>query len=249
MLADIHAHLTDKAFASDLPAVLERAEKSGVRAIVCNGTNPGDNRKVLELAGKYSIVKAALGLYPLEILKMTDDEIQSELEFIRKNKDKIAAIGEIGLDNYWEKGRLERQRQWLIKIKQLAEKLDKPMIVHSRAAEEETIGLLKDSEVPVVMHAFGGKPNLARDAGRLYFSIPPNVVRSQQMQKLVETVPLTRILTETDAPYLGPNAKERNEPANVALAVKKIAEIKKIMEDEAGKILFDNFRKVIQWQA
>ena len=96
MLVDIHAHLTTKTFKKDLPEVIERAKKANISVIVNNGSNPKSNRKTLELAEQYKIIKPALGLFPWEALELTEEEIDSEIEFIKKQKP--FAIGEVGLD-------------------------------------------------------------------------------------------------------------------------------------------------------
>ena len=118
ILVDVHAHLDLKEFDSDLDEVIKRAEVAGVKAIISNGINYKSNRKTLELSKKYSIIKPALGLYPDDAIKLTQEQIQDELNFIEKNKDKIIAIGEVGLDYKYCKKKQEHdlQKEILLKI-------------------------------------------------------------------------------------------------------------------------------------
>src|SRR3989338_5510755 len=201
---DVHTHL-DYIQHDTIENVLKRAKESGVNVIINNGTNPAKNRISLELAEKYPCVKAALGLYPTDALKMTDSEIDAELDFIKVNNDKIIALGEVGIDYHWIKDASEqkREREIFEKVLKLAEKLKKPILVHSRKAEEDAIEMIKNFKVKkVIMHCFGGNLKLVPkivDFG-WSFSIPANVVRDNHFQKIVEMVPTTQILTETDAP-------------------------------------------------
>lgn len=243
-LVDIHAHLDDKQFAKDLDAVIERAKNIGLKVIINNGINPGSNRKTLELAKKFDIVKPALGLYPLEGLKLKEEEIEKEIEFILENKDQILAVGEIGLDAYWKKETLEKQKPIFQEFIDLAEKIKKPVIVHSRNAEKECLEMLESSKLKVVMHCFSGSLSLAKkieDKG-WSFSIPPSIVRSKHFQELVEKININQLLTESDAPYLGVKHGQRNEPAFVRETVKKIAELKALDEIEVENNLYMNFQ-------
>ena len=154
---DAHAHLADYK-PEEIEKVIKNAEKNNVFAIISNGTAPEANRKCLDLAKKYKIVKVALGLFPTNALKLTDKEVEEELNFIRKNKDKIIAIGEIGIDykDVKEKDRA-RIEKIFIKFLDLAEELKLPAIVHSRKAEKRIIEIIKDHKCKIVLHCFMGK--------------------------------------------------------------------------------------------
>lgn len=247
LLADVHAHLDDERFKDDLPAVLERAEAAGIKAIICNGLLPESNRAVLALSKKYPLIRPAYGLGPSEMLKLTDGEIEMELAWIQEQE--CIALGEIGLDHKWstEKAEHEKQEKVFGKFLELAKKMKKPVIIHSRKAEAECIAMLSEAGLKrVVFHCFGGKLKLVReirDAG-WYFSIPPSVVRSEHFQHIVREVPVKQLLTETDAPYQGPEKPKRNEPANVRFVVEKIAELKEQTFDEIANQLFANYLKV-----
>ncbi|MBT4541054.1 TatD family hydrolase [Candidatus Woesearchaeota archaeon] len=255
ILIDVHAHLHWKDF-KDLDEVIERAKDAGVKAIITAGVDVESNRQSLEIAKKYDIVKAALGLYPMDALsRETSTELNTdinnyvdeELKFIETNKKDIIAISEIGLDFVSNKTDMKLQMETFVKQLKLAKKLNLPVIVHSRKAEADVINLLENEKMKkVVLHCFCGKRRLVKKAIECgwYFSIPTNVVKSQQFQEMVETIPLQQILTETDSPFLSPYPGMRNEPAFVAEAVKKIANIKKIEQEEAANIIFSNYQRL-----
>lgn len=262
MYVDVHTHLDHQQFDKDRDQVVENAEKAGVKVIITNGINKSTNRKTLELAEKYSIVKPALGIYPTEILKIEADEYadieswvpedfdyEEEIKFIEKNKDRIIAVGEVGMDFYWTDKHNDVQKVLFQKMIDLAKRIDKPIIVHSRKSELECIEMLEAAGMKkVLMHCFGGKLKLAKriaDNG-WYLSIPPSVVRSSHFQRIVEEVHLARLLTETDAPYLAPQPDQRNEPAFVTEAVKKIAEIKGMEVKETSEVIFMNYKQLFE---
>ncbi len=250
ILADVHAHL-DIFDAAERKAVVARAAAAGVKVIVTNGIDPLSNRKSLELQQKFKIVKAALGLYPTEAAKLTAAEIEKELQFIRHSNGngKVAAIGEIGLD-YQEATKEEdkRQQQQLFELQlQLAIELGKPVIVHSRKAEKEVVEtLVRCGNRKVVLHAFHGSMKLARaaaDAG-FYITIPTNIRRSSQFQAIAKELPLSRLLTETDAPFLAAEKGQGSEPAHIAATVAKVAAIKGLDEEEVANIIYGNYQRL-----
>jgi TatD DNase family protein len=210
------------------------------------------------LSKKYENVKASVGLYPIEAFKAEIKQgdypispekidIEDEIEFIKKNRDEIVAIGEIGLD-YSLVPETERQQKELFqKLISLAEKIKKPIIVHSRKAEQDVIEMLESSSLKkIILHCFCGNKKLvnrAQDNG-WYLTVPTNVVRSQQMQFIAGTTDINKILTETDSPYLSPFPGKRNEPSFVIEAVKKIAEIKKMDIIEVENNIFKNYLSV-----
>ncbi|HLC70901.1 MAG TPA: TatD family hydrolase [Candidatus Nanoarchaeia archaeon] len=262
-LIDVHCHLNHADFKTDLPEVLERAEQAGIKVILCSGVNPASNKEVLELARKYPIIKASLGIYPIDALGLAEAEIglprqtvpinlDEEFKFIEKNKDNVAAIGEVGMDFYWAKKEetYEKQAENFRRIIGFAIKIKKPLVIHSRKAEEECINILeqeiKNKEIPVIQHCFSGRKSLITRAAALghYFSIPPNILRSGSFEALVKKVDMSQLLTETDAPYLSPYPETRNEPAFVLETIKKIAVIKKITAEETATKIWENYQKI-----
>jgi len=257
LFIDIHCHLDHPKF-DDLGKVIENAKKAGLKIILTNGINPETNRKTLEIAKKYDIVKAALGIYPVNQLvkeikegnypiKIEKFDVDEEIKFIKKNKNKITAIGECGLDGL-DKENIKEQKIVFGKLINLAEKINKPIIVHSRKAEQDVIDMLESSRAKVLLHCFSGRKHLVKKAAELgyYFSIPTNVVRAQNFQLMAEIVNINQLFCETDAPYLSPFKGRRNEPAFVVEAYKKIAEIKGMELEEVMNNIFLNYQKVFK---
>lgn len=245
MIIDTHCHMDDKQF-DDLNEIMTYYSKNKILCI-SNGTDPKANKKVLELAKKYPQIKASLGFYPVDLLKADDQTIENELEFIKKNADKIVSIGEVGLDNYWEKDQLEKQIKWLKRFIELSIELQKPLQLHTRKAEPEVLEILKGyNKKDIIFHCFGGNLKIINQIIEKgwYFSIPATVVYDEHFQRLVELCPLNKLLTETDAPLLSPIKGERNDARNIKLSIKKIAEIKKMDEKEIENILYINAREL-----
>ncbi|MFH1849014.1 MAG: TatD family hydrolase [archaeon] len=245
LLVDSHCHLDHSMF-SDLDEVVQRARQAGVALIITNGANPEKNRQALEIASGYDVVRAALGIYPVDACELSESAVKAEIGRIKKAD--VIAIGEVGLDYFWvtDEGKRERQRKVFQQMIALARELDRPIIVHSRKAEEDAIGLLEKAGLKVIMHCFSGNFQLVeqvRDRGWI-FSVPTNIVFSEHFQKLVRIVPMNQILTETDAPYLSPFKDRRNEPAFVARAVEMIAEVKGLVPDEVSKIIYMNYQRI-----
>ena len=235
-LIDTHAHICDPGFDRDREQVLARARDAGVDAIIAVGEDLDDARKNLALAEKYPQLKPAAGLYPTHL---DLDQASEMATFIRHNRPRLAAIGEVGLD-FWvaqEAAQKELQREIFESFIELSNALDLPLNIHSRSAGRHAVEMLiRHDARRVQLHAFDGKAGTALPAveAGYFFSIPPSVVRSRQKQKLVKQLPLSCLLVETDSPVLGPVANERNEPAHLPIAVQAIAQLKNIA---AGEVL------------
>jgi TatD DNase family protein len=248
MYIDLHCHLDA---IEDIDGAISRAHDAGVSIIVSAGVDSLTNKKTLELARRFSQVRAALGFYPMDALsRETDgthgkDDIENEILFIEKNKDKIIAIGEVGLDYFNGKDK-ETQKLHFKKIIELAERIKKPLIVHSRKAEEDVIEMLSKTHAKVVLHCFSGRKNLVKRAIELgyFFSIPTNVVRAQHFWGIIEAAPINRLFCETDSPWLSPYPGKKNEPAFVVESYKKIAEIKGLDLVETERLIFQNYQQV-----
>jgi TatD DNase family protein len=245
-LVDTHAHLCDPVFDNDRDDVLERAQNAGVSAVISVGENHSDVEKNLHLAARYPMVHAAAGLYPANL----DPDLAEKMRaFIRKHKEELVSIGEVGLD-YWiikDEAQREMQREIFRRFIDLGKELSLPLNVHSRSAGRHAVAfLLESSAAGVQMPAFDGKASAALPAveAGYFFSIPPSIVRSEQKRKLVRKLPLSCLLVETDSPVLGPVPQERNEPANVLIALKTIAEIKEIAEAEVVERIQENIRRL-----
>jgi TatD DNase family protein len=246
LLIDTHAHLCDPVFDADRQVVLERALKAGISAVIAVGEDLADAEKNLLLASKHSMIRPAAGLYPTHL----DQDLAAKMRtFIHNHKDRLAAIGEVGLD-YWivkEESERETQREIFRGFIELSKELALPLNVHSRSAGRHVVSILLESSADrVQLHAFDGKFSAAMPAveAGFFFSIPPSVVRSEQKQKLAKKLPLSCLLIETDSPVLGPVPQERNEPANALVALKMLAELKGITVDEAAEAVAENTRRL-----
>ena len=245
-LVDAHAHLYAPAFAADLDAVLHRAALQGVQAVLCVSETLAEAQRVVELADRHPLIQPCAGLYPTILDR---DAAAAMLDFIRQHRDRLVAIGEVGLD-YWkvqDAADREVQRDILAQHIALSRELDLPLNVHSRSAGRHCIAWLRDNGARrVLLHAFDGKAASARAAieAGYYFSVPPSVVRSPQKQKLVRHLPLEHLLLESDAPVLGPEKDVRNEPCNVWLSCRQVAAIKGVPVEEAARMTTANARRL-----
>ncbi len=228
--------------------IVERAKKAGVGIIVSSGINPERIKKTLEFASEFKEIRASLGIYPVEMLELSESEIAKQIEIIRKNKDKVVAIGEIGMD-LKEAQQIEKQKDNFRRLIGLAIDLDKPILVHSRKAEKECIDIIEEMKVKkVIMHCFNGNFKLVervRNNGWC-MTIPTNATFSEHFQKIIKETPIEQLFCETDSPFLHPNKERNNEPANVVESYKKIAEIKGITLREAEKKIEENYRKMFE---
>lgn len=244
MLIDSHCHLE---LLKDIPLVIERARKNNVGIIVYNSVNFETMKYALNLAEKYKEIKVALGIYPIDCLKLSESEIDKEIDFIYKNRKKIIGIGEVGID-LKESKEFERQKNNFLKFVSLGKELDIPVIVHSRGAEKEVVDILEQEKVEkVVMHCFNGNFKLIDKIAenKWILSIPANVVFSEHFQKVIERIDIKNLLCETDSPFLHPVKGEmNNEPANVIECYKKIAEIKHLGLKDVERIIENNFNRL-----
>jgi TatD DNase family protein len=260
-LADVHAHLTHPKLIADVEALLDRARAAGVTTIISNGLNPGDNAAVLELARAHPLVKPALGFYPVDTVlpemraagveyPREGDECSSAegVAYVREHIEQALAVGEIGLDGHWVPERFwPRQEAVFRELVALALEADKPIIIHSRKREQRALEILEEmGAVRVNWHCFGSRVKLARRIAERghYLSIPANVRRSESFTRMLETLPRTQVLLETDCPYLGPEPGSRNEPANIAGTAAHAATIWGVSIHDAEAQLSENFERL-----
>lgn len=245
-LIDAHTHLCDDSFDVDRSEVIERARSAGIERMITVSENVEDARRNLALAGEHPELLPAAGLYPTYL---DFDAADGMREFIRRNRDQLVAIGEVGLD-YWavqDEGKKDIQRRIFEAFVELSLELDLPLNVHSRSAGRQAVDLLlKKGAGKVQLHAFDGKAGAAQPAveAGFFFSVPASIERSRQKQKLVRQLPLSCLLLETDSPVLGPAPENRNEPANAVIALKMIAEMKDASPEAVAEALYDNSRRL-----
>jgi TatD DNase family protein len=250
MYIDVHCHLDTL---KDIEGVVARAKDAGVNIIVSQGTDVESNRKVLGLSEKYPEVKVALGIYPLHGLEMSEEEIDKEFEFIEKNAEKIVAIGEVGMDFKGDHSEedIKRQEKLFRRFVRLSIDLDKPIIIHSRKAEERCIEILEEERASkVIMHCFCGKKKFVDRISENNWSItvPTTVTRLEQFQSIAKDFDLDQLFCETDSPYLHPDKGAEhmsNEPSNVVRSYEKIAELRGIDVKEVERKISDNWKRII----
>jgi TatD DNase family protein len=237
MLVDTHAHLDDSRFKEDLALVIARAEAAGVGAIVTVGTDLESSQQAVALAQRYPGVYAAIGVHPHEASKAGPNTL-AELARLSQN-DAVVAIGEIGLDFHYNFSPPEKQREIFITQLELARQLNKPVVVHDREAHAEMMSILQgfvgatnSQNLRGVLHCFSGDEAMAQQAIEMGFYLsfggPVTFENARRLQALVRTLPLERILLETDCPYLTPHPHrgKRNEPAYVRLVAERVAMLK-----------------------
>lgn len=250
MFFDSHAHLDGSRFNKDRKQVIENAKDNGISYIMNPGADFETSVRAVELASQYDMIYAAVGVHPHDVKDM--DDITLELLKGLSRKDKVMAIGEIGLDFYYDNSPRELQRQWFRRQIQLAHEVNLPIIIHSRDADEEVLNILKDEKAfntGVVLHCFSGSAELARQYVKLgaYISMagPVTYKNARKAVEVVKAIPLEYLFIETDSPYLTPEPHrgKRNEPALVKHVAEKIAEIKEISIEEVGIKTTENTKK------
>ena len=247
-LVDTHTHLNDAKFAGEEQAAIERANLAGVTKIINMGDTMASSTKAVNLARQYDGVFAGVGIHPEEAYEMTqqDDDVLAAFA----TEPKVVAIGEIGLDYYWEKDEAKRLLQQRIFIRQLdlARNLHLPVCVHDREAHGDTMAILKKEGQGIsgVMHCFSGSMEMAQELLKIGWYIgvdgPLTFKNAAKLPAIVKSFPLERILLETDAPYMAPVPMrgKRNEPAFIRYIGEKVAEIKGITLSEVAKQTSEN---------
>lgn len=245
MYFDSHAHYDDKRFDEDREALLQELPLSGVEYVINSASDMESSLTSIELSEKYDYIYAAVGVHPHEVKNMKD----SDIEGLRKlsTHKKVVAIGEIGLDFYYDLSERDVQRFWFKKQLELSKELDLPVIIHSREASQETFDIIKQSGVNKgVIHCYSGSAQMALDYVNMGFYIGiGGVITFSNAKKLIEVaekVPLDKILIETDCPYLSPvpNRGKRNDSRNLLYVVEKLAEVKKMEPSTVSNVTKDN---------
>ena len=250
-LFDTHSHYNDEKFNNDLEDIIVETYNSGVTKFMCIGYNLESSKKALRIAEKYDYIYATCGISPNDVDKDSFDKLK-EIKDLAKHP-KVLAIGEIGLDYYWEKDpeKRENQRELFKKQIKLANDLNLPIVIHTRDAYLDTIKILK--EIPCVntgvFHCCPLNNELIKDGLELGYYISFSGVitfKNSKPEMAVSQVPIDRILIETDSPYLTPEPYRgtRNDSRKVLEVAKKISEIKNISLEEICKITFENGKKV-----
>lgn len=254
-LFDNHAHLDDEKFNEDREKMIEEIHKE-LKGFISAGYSLEGSKKAIELSNKYDFIYATCGISPNDI-PQTEEELWimlSQIEDFAKNNNKVVAIGEIGLDYYWEKDekRRELQRKAFIKQIELANKLELPIVIHTREAVMDTLQILKENKVENkgVFHCCPLNRELVKEGLKLGFYIsfagPVTFKNSKNANEIVTMVPNDRMLIETDSPYLSPEPfrGRRNDPRNVKYIAQKIADIKGLKLEDVANITYENVKKI-----
>jgi len=248
LLFDSHAHYEDKRFDADRDAVLQKVTQSGIGKIVNVGSDIKTSKQSISLASKHDFIYASVGVHPHFAKGIKDGDL--ELLARLAAEPKVVAIGEIGLDYYYDNSPREAQKFWFKKQLSLARRLNMPVIIHTREATEDTINILKNSAASGIFHCFSGSAQTAKtiiDMGfYISFGGPLTYKNARHAVEAAKFVPLDKILIETDCPYLPPEGHrgERNDSSLMGLVCKKLAEIKNISYEEAAHQTFQNAKKV-----
>ncbi|MGD9048341.1 MAG: TatD family hydrolase [Anaerolineae bacterium] len=259
-LIDSHAHLDFSKFDHDRPAAIERAKAAGVSAIVNVGTDLGSSRRAVALAERYATIYAAVGMHPHDAKKL-DGAALAELRELAQ-RPKVVAVGEIGLDFYRDLSPRDVQRRAFRAQLAWAARMGKPVIIHDRDAHDEIMEILTDwameqKSSPLtgrigVLHTFSGDLSMAEKAIELGFYIslsgPVTYKNADRLASIARTVPLDRLLVETDCPFLTPHPHrgKRNEPAYVRLVAERIATLRGMSFDELARATTANARRLFE---
>lgn len=248
-LIDTHCHLEMDVFNSDRDAVIQRAKDSGIEAIITISSDLESNKKGLEISHQYDFVYASLGIHPHDAKDFTED-VFKEIKRL-ENRDKIVAIGEIGLDYHYNNSPKHIQRDVFIKQLLYAKDVNLPVIIHSRDAKKDTLEIIRESGVNKgVFHCFSGDIDMAERviAMGFYISIagPVTFKNAKHPIEVAQMIPDEYLLIETDAPYLTPEPfrGRRNEPANLLYTAKKIAELRGVSLEDISRITTLNAKRL-----
>ena len=253
MIFESHAHYDDKAFNEDKDILLNNMYKEGIQYIVNVGSSIESSKETINLTKKYPFIYGSIGVHPSE----SKDLSESDIKWLLKSSqlEKIVAIGEIGLDYYWDTPERDIQKHWFIEQMELAKQVKLPAIIHSREAAKDTFDMIKDAkldEVGGVVHCFSYSKEYAKHFLDLGFFIGVGGVvtfkNGRKLKEVVEYIPLESILIETDAPYLSPepNRGKRNSSLNLKYIASEIARIKNIDYDEVIQKTKDNAMKLFK---
>ncbi len=245
---DTHAHYNDKAFNEDRADLLDSFPESGILGVINCGTNIEESKKSILLAEKYDFMYCAVGFHP-EDISTANENYLSEIKELAMH-EKCVAIGEIGLDYYWVKDNKEEQKRFFTEQLALANELSLPVIIHSREAHADTLEALKKHNPKGVLHCFSGSVEVMNEALKLglYIGLGGAVTfkNARVPLEVAKSVPLERLLLETDCPYMTPVPfrGKRNQSTYISYVAEKIAEVKSLTKEEILTAANNNARKL-----
>ncbi len=251
MIFDTHAHYDDSDFDLDREELLAKMQGAGVSHIVNIGASLESTKRTLELAQEYDFIYAAVGIHPCDVDKLDENSFL----WLKQQcaKEKVVAVGEIGLDYYWDEPDREIQKEWFARQINLAREVKLPMVIHSRDAAADTIDIMKSekaAEIGGIVHCFSYTKETAKIFLDMDFSFGIGGVitfkNGKKLREAVEYIPMDKIVIETDCPYLSPepNRGKRNSSLNLPYVIKAIAEIKKMSEEEVIQATYENAKRI-----
>ncbi|WP_026834773.1 TatD family hydrolase [Eubacterium xylanophilum] len=251
MIFDTHAHYDDEVFNEDREELLANMSANGVGHIVSVGASPKTSKAALELAHKYDFIYAAIGTHPYDVEDLNEAEIQWLID--NAADPKVVAIGEMGLDYHYDEPSKELQEKWFRRQIEVAKQVNLPVIIHSRDAAEDTMKIIKETnlgECGGVIHCYSYSAEMAREYVDMGFYIGVGGVvtfkNGKKLKEVVRNISLDNIVIETDCPYLSPEPHrgERNDSTNLKYVVTQIADLKGVSEDEVIRVTEENAKKM-----
>ena len=252
MLFDSHAHLNDARFDEDREALIQKLQEEHVDLVLNPGADIETSISSVELANKYDFIYAAVGVHPHDVKDLDDTAIDTLRKLATEN-EKVVAIGEIGLDYYYDNSPREVQKEWFKKQIELANELKLPIIIHDRDAHQDTFEIIKNTKFPeigCVLHCYSGNVELAKEYVKMgcYISIPGTVTfkNNKKTREVAKEIPLEYLLIETDSPYMAPEPHrgKRNDPSLVAFVADKIAQEKGISYEKVCEATKENAKRL-----
>lgn len=254
-LFDSHAHYNDEKFANDRNEVIKSIYNSGVTSIICAGYNLESSKQAIKLANEYEFIYSTVGISPNDLTDEWEENLKDIEELLKqkKKKDKIIAVGEIGLDYHYDIDKTI-QKQAFIKQIELANIYNLPIVIHTRDAVMDTIEILKENPVNKkgVFHCCPFNRELIKEALKLGFYIsiagPITFKNSKNSEEIANLVPLDKMLIETDSPYLAPEPVRgtRNDSRNIKYTAQKIANLRNISIEDVAKHTYENTKKIFE---
>ena len=251
MLFDSHAHIDDNRFDSDRLETIERARENGVTGIINIGADMASSARSVALAQAHEGIYAAVGIHPHDAKSAVNADYDRMAEWVEQEK-KVVAIGEIGLDYYYDLSPREVQQEVFIRHIDLARQLRKPIIIHDRDAHGDVMNIVKKEAKGIigVFHCYSGSLEMAKEVLKLGFYVsfagPVTFAKSTKLKEIAAAVPLERLLVETDSPYLTPHPHRgrRNEPAHVRLVAEEVARLRGLSLEEVAEATTQNVKQL-----
>lgn len=248
MLFDSHTHLDDPKFDSDRDEVIKNIKESGVGGLVNVGCNLETSKFSIELANKYDFIYASVGFHPCDTGDICEDDILKIAEMAKN--ERVVAIGEIGLDYYWDDVERDVQKHWFLRQLNLAYELDMPVIIHNRDAHLDTLETIKKSPARGIIHCYSASVEMVDEFLSLGYYIsfagPLTYKNNKKTVLAAQKVPMDRILIETDAPYLSPEGfrGKRNDSSKIIHTCRFLADLKGVSVGEMADITERNAKTV-----